>query len=123
MYAQLSGLTAFHGQRTKKHTLSSFSLGAGAGVARARSDGGRFSGGECQAGRDGDFFRVLGIGDDCLRTEPGCSSAVLDAVRGNPWSLGVKPAAAVLVSNAGVAARFVAVSGFSVLAVDQSGSA
>ena len=123
MYAQLSGLTAFHGQRTKKHTLSSFSLGAGAGVARAGSDGGRFSGGECQAGRDGNFFCVLGNGDDYLRAEPGCSFAVLDALRGNPCRLGVKPAAAVLVSNAGVEACLVAVSGFSVLAVDQSGSA
>ena len=123
MYAELSGLTAFHGQRTKKHTLSSLSLGAGSGVARAGSDGGRFSGGECQAGRDGDFFRVLGIGDDCLRAEPHCSFAVLDALRGDPCRLGVKPAAAVLVSNPGVEARFVAVSGFSVLAVDQLGPA
>ena len=123
MYAALSGLAAFHGQRTKKHILSSLSLGAGADISCAGRNGGRFSGGECQAGRNGDFFRVFGIGDDCLRAEPHCSSAVLDALCGNPCSFGYEPVAAVLVPDAGVAYRLVAVSGLSILAMDHFGSA
>ena len=117
----VGSFAAFHGQRTKK--LSSLSIGVGAGDSCARRDGGCFSGRRSEAGCLGDFFRLCGIGDDCLRAEPDCAAAVLASLCRNPCRVELEPAAPDLVSNAGVEAGITGLSGFSIAAMDHFGAA